>query len=41
MFRERERFTKRRLRVMEADGIDLKPTFDKPAYRTQDTRRLP
>jgi hypothetical protein len=29
MFRERERFTKRRLKVMGADGIDLKPMLDK------------
>jgi len=29
MFRERERFTKHRLRVMGADGVDLKPTLDK------------
>jgi hypothetical protein len=29
MFRERERFTTRRLKVMGADGIDLKPLLDK------------
>jgi hypothetical protein len=29
MFRERERFTKHRLTVMGADGIDLKPEFER------------
>jgi transcriptional regulator NrdR family protein len=29
MFRERERFTKHRLQVMGADGVDLKPELDK------------
>jgi len=29
MFRERERFTKHRLVVMGADGVDLKPALDK------------
>lgn len=29
MFRERERFTKHRLRVMGADGRDLKPELDR------------
>jgi hypothetical protein len=29
MFRERERFTKHRLQVIGADGVDLKPTLDK------------
>lgn len=29
MFRERERFTKHRLRVMGADGVDLKLELDK------------
>jgi hypothetical protein len=29
MFRERERFTTRRLKVMGADGVDLKPQLDK------------
>ena len=28
MFRERERFTKHRLQVIGADGVDLKPTID-------------
>lgn len=29
MFRDRDRFTKHRLRVMGADGVDLKPTMAK------------
>jgi len=29
MFRERERFTKHRRRVMGADGVDLKPMIEK------------
>ena len=29
MFRERERFTKHRLTVMGADGVDLKPMLNK------------
>jgi hypothetical protein len=29
MFRERERFTKHRQKVMGADGTDLKPHLDK------------
>lgn len=29
MFRERERFTKHRLRVMGADGMDLKDQIEK------------
>jgi transposase-like protein len=29
MFRERERFTKHRLQVMSADGVDLKPGLDR------------
>jgi hypothetical protein len=29
MFRERERFTKHRIQVMGADGVDLKPMLDK------------
>lgn len=32
MFRERERFTKHRLRVMGADGVDLKPMLDKNSW---------
>jgi hypothetical protein len=28
MFRERERFTKHRIVVMGADGVDLKPAID-------------
>lgn len=35
MFRERERFTKHRLRVMGADGINLKPMLD--AKRRQES----
>jgi hypothetical protein len=31
MFRERERFTKHRLTVMGADGVDLKSMLDKGA----------
>ena len=34
MFRERERFTKHRLRVMGADGVDLKPELDKKRERS-------
>jgi hypothetical protein len=29
MFRERERFTKHRLQVIGADGVDLKPILDR------------
>jgi hypothetical protein len=29
MFRERERFTKHRLKVMGQDGVDLKPMLEK------------
>jgi hypothetical protein len=28
MFRERERFTKHRLTIMGADGVDLKPMLE-------------
>jgi hypothetical protein len=31
MFRERERFTKHRLQVIGADGVDLKPMLGKKA----------
>jgi transcriptional regulator NrdR family protein len=36
MFRERERFTKRRLKVMGADGVDLKPALEKQRALKED-----
>lgn len=35
MFRERERFTKHRLRVVGADGADLKPTLGKKSRTSE------
>lgn len=35
MFRERERFTKNRLTVIGADGVDLKPMLDRKRSSTE------